>query len=60
MSQVTESLAARLAVVELSPFTAAEVKPLGEPDRHWLWSGGVLAAEAYPDGHSNYLEDSCR
>ena len=60
MSQVTESLAGRLAIVELTPFTAAEVKSPGTTHRHWLCGGypdgGVLAEEAYPRWHRNYLD----
>lgn len=56
MREVSESLAGRMAVVELTPFHAGEVKTL---DPLWRFGGfpdgGVLEAEAYPVWQENYL-----
>ncbi len=59
MQQVSESLAGRLSVVELSPLQMAEV---GADQLDVLWryggfpDGGVLKARAYPTWQKNYLE----
>ena len=59
MAQVTESLAGRLAIVEMTPLTAAEVKPVESVQQHWLCGGypdgGVLADGAYPHWQRDYL-----
>jgi predicted AAA+ superfamily ATPase len=56
MRGVSESLAGRMATVELTPFTLAEVP---DPDRLWRFGGypdgGVLEADAYPVWADNYL-----
>ena len=59
MKHVSESLAGRLSLVELSPFTLAELPdtPLEE-----LWlrggfpDGGVLTSERYPQWQKDYLD----
>lgn len=59
MHSVSESLAGRMAVVELTPFLHGE---LGKPamwQRHWLMGGfpdgGVRKPSAFPDWATNYL-----
>jgi len=58
MRNVSESLAGRLAVVEMSPFLADELS-LAERKRHWLCGGfpdgGVLEPRRFPDWQKNYL-----
>ncbi len=58
MRDVGESLAGRLAVVEMSPFLAAELTP-AERKRHWLCGGfpdgGVLEPRRFPDWQRSYL-----
>jgi uncharacterized protein len=59
MKQVSESLAGRLAVVELTPFHASEL-PSMESDRLWqkggFPEGGVLDEEADFSWHASYLK----
>ena len=56
MTQVSESLAGRLALVELTPFTSGE---LDDQDSLWLRGGypdgGVLGPDRYPIWQRNYL-----
>jgi predicted AAA+ superfamily ATPase len=58
MRDVSESLAGRLAVVEMSPFLAEEISA-AERRRHWLCGGfpdgGVLDPRGFPAWQSNYL-----
>lgn len=58
MRQVSESLAGRLAGLELSPFVLSEVGA-GELDRLWLMGGypegGVLGDGRFPEWQRNYL-----
>jgi predicted AAA+ superfamily ATPase len=58
MTQVSESLAGRLAIVELTPLTVREL-PGVAVDRQWRCGGypdgGVLGGRAYPQWHLNYL-----
>jgi predicted AAA+ superfamily ATPase len=58
MRQVSESLAGRLAVAELTPFLAIE-KPGKRLDRLWLCGGfpdgGILAVDRYPEWQTSYL-----
>jgi uncharacterized protein len=58
MRNVSESLAGRLAVVEMSPFLADELAP-AERKRHWLCGGfpdgGVLEPRRFPDWQKSYL-----
>jgi hypothetical protein len=59
MTQVSESLAGRLSLVELAPFTWNELKTT--VSRHRLWwcggypDGGVLAPRRYPRWQLDYL-----
>jgi uncharacterized protein len=56
MRGVGESLAGRMAVIELSPFHAAEVE---DTERLWRYGGfpdgGALGPEAYPVWQESYL-----
>jgi len=58
MTQVSESLAGRLALVELTPFTRGEVPGAGE-DALWLHGGypggGILAEGPFPQWQRDYL-----
>jgi predicted AAA+ superfamily ATPase len=58
MRDVSESLAGRLAVIEMSPFLAAELGA-AERKRHWLCGGfpdgGVLVPRRFPEWQTNYL-----
>lgn len=59
MRQVSESLAGRMAVLELTPFTWEE---LSEPQRQHLWlfggypNGGILEADQYLRWQQHYLD----
>ena len=59
MREVGESLAGRLAVVELTPFLVDEVGP-NRFDQLWRFggfpNGGVLGARAYPAWQDSYLQ----
>jgi hypothetical protein len=59
MKQVSESLAGRLALCELTPFMAAEM-PASQWDALWYFGGypdgGVLEASRYPDWQRFYLD----
>jgi len=59
MVQVSESLAGRLSLVELTPFLLAELKMKAQRDRHWLCGGypdgGVLKPKQYPRWQIDYL-----
>lgn len=63
MRHVGESLAGRLAVVELSPFTLAEV-PQTPVRRLWLQGGfpdgGILGGEQFPRWQRNYVDLLCQ
>jgi uncharacterized protein len=58
MRQVSESLAGRLAIVELTPLLAIELPAL-DLDQLWLYGGypdgGVLGGRRYPDWQRNYV-----
>lgn len=58
MSQVSESLAGRLALVELTPFSLLEL-PQTALERHWARGGypdgGVLGGRRYPRWQLDYL-----
>jgi hypothetical protein len=58
MRDVAESLAGRLAVIEMSPFLALELTAT-ERRRHWLCGGfpdgGVLEPRRFPQWQTNYL-----
>ncbi len=58
MQQVSESLAGRLSLVELSPFTLVEL-PDTPPRELWLRGGfpdgGILSSSLYPQWQKDYL-----
>ena len=60
MTQVSESLAGRLSIVELTPFLWSEVS--GEVDLQQLWlaggfpDGGVLTPPAFPQWQRDFLD----
>ncbi len=59
MTQVSESLAGRLSLVEISPFTWNELPEAAQRERLW-WcggypDGGVLAPRQYPRWQLDYL-----
>ena len=58
MREVSESMAGRLALIELAPFSLDEVGP-AMLDALWLYGGfpdgGVLEANVRPGWHKNYL-----
>lgn len=58
MRQVSESLAGRLSLVELTPFLAAEMTPVRD-DGLWLRGGfprgGVLGGRMFPQWQKDYL-----
>ncbi len=60
MTRVSESLAGRLALIELTPLLWSEVPAAAVPDRLWLTGGfpdgGVLAAGAFPRWQADYLQ----
>lgn len=59
MVQVSESLAGRLSIVELTPFLASEVDDV-PMDRLWLRGGypdgGVLGGKRFPQWQRDYIE----
>ena len=59
MTQVSESLAGRLSLVELTPFLQSELKKRFQRDALWLCGGfpdgGVLQREHFPDWQRDYL-----
>ncbi|RJP22388.1 MAG: ATP-binding protein [Deltaproteobacteria bacterium] len=59
MAQVSESLAGRLSVVELTPFLLIELKAKGSQSRRWLCGGypdgGVLEPERFPRWQRDHL-----
>ena len=59
MTQVSESLAGRLAVVELTPFLLKELDAKATQEQLWMYGGypdgGILGKRAYPDWQRNYL-----
>ncbi len=59
MAQVSESLAGRLSLVELTPFLLTELKTKTSRRRHWLCGGypdgGVLDPKRYPRWQLDYL-----
>ncbi len=60
MTQVSESLAGRLSLVELTPFAASELSESVVRDRHWLVGGfadgGVLTGKGFPEWQLDYLD----
>ncbi len=59
MKQVSESLAGRLAIVELTPFTAQEIAGQSSLNHLWLCGGypdgGILGTDIYPIWQKDYL-----
>ncbi|MDY0167243.1 MAG: ATP-binding protein [Thermoguttaceae bacterium] len=59
MTRVSESLAGRLAIVELSPLSLRELPTKAAQDRTWLCGGypegGVLTPHRYPRWQHDYL-----
>jgi uncharacterized protein len=59
MAQVSESLAGRLSLVELTPFLLTELKAKGPQRRRWLCGGypegGVLEPERFPRWQRDYM-----
>jgi predicted AAA+ superfamily ATPase len=59
MTQVSESLAGRLSLVELTPFLLGELKVRSQREALWLCGGfpegGVLHRERYPQWQRDYL-----
>ena len=59
MHQVSESLAGRLSLIELTPFLITELETKASQDRLWLHGGyadgGVLKKTAYPQWQLDYL-----
>jgi hypothetical protein len=59
MREVSESLAGRLALVELTPLLRGEIGPTMRR-RHWLTGGfpdgGVLAPRSFPRWHADYID----
>jgi predicted AAA+ superfamily ATPase len=59
MVQVSESLAGRLSIVELTPFLWTELKAKISSERQWLCGGypdgGVLAPKRFPRWQLDYL-----
>jgi uncharacterized protein len=59
MTQVSESLAGRLSLLELTPLLAAEVGPTFRHEQLWLCGGfpdgGVLEPRSYPQWQIDYL-----
>jgi uncharacterized protein len=60
MTQVSESLAGRLSVVELAPLTMGELDSKAQRTRHWLMGGypdgGVLSGKGFPIWQRDYLD----
>jgi predicted AAA+ superfamily ATPase len=59
MIQVSESLAGRLSIIELTPFLQTELKTESQRGRRWLCGGypdgGVLNRTQYPQWQLDYL-----
>ena len=59
MTQVSESLAGRLSLVELTPFLQSELKNRTQRDALWLYGGfpdgGVLQRDRFPRWQRDYL-----
>lgn len=59
MTQVSESLAGRLSLVELTPLTLPELSRNEQRRRRWLFGGfpdgGMLAGRGYPVWQQDYL-----
>ena len=60
MTQVSESLAGRLSVVELAPLSWSELADPGQRERLWAYGGyadgGVLTGHGFPQWQHDYLD----
>jgi len=60
MTSVSESLAGRLSVIELAPFSVDELGSDAQRRRHWLMGGypdgGVLNGKGFPVWQRDYLD----
>ena len=60
MTQVSESLAGRLSLLELTPLLHSELLDHPQRERHWLVGGypdgGVLDGSGYPQWQADYLD----
>ena len=60
MRQVSESMAGRLALIELTPLALSELRDEGQRERRWLFGGyadgGVLRGQNYPIWQLDYLD----
>ncbi len=60
MTQVSESLAGRLSLMALTPFTTSELSDPADHGRHWLMGGfadgGVLTGRGFPEWQIDYLD----
>jgi len=60
MTRVSESLAGRLSLLELTPLLRSELRDQAQRERHWLVGGhpdgGVLDGSGYPQWQSDYLD----
>ena len=60
MTRVSESLAGRISIVELTPMTASELETPCQRSRHWLCGGyadgGVLSGKGFPRWQRDYLD----
>ncbi|MDZ4753757.1 MAG: hypothetical protein SGJ11_04590 [Phycisphaerae bacterium] len=59
MTHVRESLAGRMAILELTPLLMPELSTAAARNRHWLTGGfpdgGVLVARQFPHWQLNYV-----
>lgn len=59
MTRVSESLAGRIAIVELSPLLYSELERSAARERHWLMGGfpdgGVLLPRQFPNWQESYV-----
>ncbi|MBL0176624.1 MAG: ATP-binding protein [Ignavibacteria bacterium] len=59
MTRVSESLAGRLALVEMTPLLLTELETKAQRDRSWMFGGypdgGVIHPRNYPHWQTNYL-----
>lgn len=60
MTRVSQSLAGRLSLLELTPLLRSELRDAEQCKRHWLVGGypdgGVLDATSYPQWQADYLD----
>lgn len=60
MTRVSESLAGRLSIIELTPFVVNELSSAAQKRRHWLMGGypdgGILNGKGFPVWQRDYLD----